>query len=135
VQAAGAFGIPMEGLDDVQASQAIINQLVPLQRLPGSGTMSDADLALFKASLPAIINQPGGNKKIIGTLRAINNYMQELGDIEWDRANGKITQEDADRQIGSIKSPLANFNASTGGAAKPNPNAVEVDGFSIEALD
>jgi hypothetical protein len=115
VQAAGTFGIPMEGLDDVQASQAIINQLVPLQRLPGSGTMSDADLALFKQSLPAIINQPGGNKKIIKTLRAINDYVEKAGDIEWRLVSGKIDQATADKEYGELSSPLENFSATESG--------------------
>lgn len=134
VQAAGSFGIPLEGLDDVQAAQAIINQLVPLQRLPGSGTMSDADLALFKQSLPAIINQPGGNKKIIATLRSINDYVEKAGDIELELATKQITPQEADRRYRNLANPLQNFNAATG-SAPSNPNAVVVDGFSIEAVD
>ena len=34
------------------AAEAMISQLVPAQRPPGSGVISDADLALYKASLP-----------------------------------------------------------------------------------
>jgi hypothetical protein len=131
VQAAGKMGIAVEGLDDVQAANAIISQLVPLQRLPGSGTMSDADLALFRDSLPAIMNQPGGNKKIIRTLRAINDYVEKAGDIEYRVATGKITQEEADAEYGSLADPLENFNSASG--SKPNPNAVVIDGFTIEA--
>lgn len=72
--AAGEFGINTEGLNDLQTAQALINSLVPEQRQPGSGPMSDADLALFKQSLPRIINQPGGNQTIINTMRAIAEY-------------------------------------------------------------
>ena len=76
-QAAGEWGIPTEGLSEIQAAEALINSLVPEQRQPGSGPMSDADLALFKKSLPRIINQPGGNQVILSTMRAIAQYDAE----------------------------------------------------------
>ncbi len=76
-QTAGEWGINTEGLSEIQAAQALINSLVPEQRQPGSGPMSDADLALFKQSLPRIINQPGGNQIIIDTMRAIAQYDAE----------------------------------------------------------
>lgn len=80
-QFAGNYGINTEGLSDIQAAQALINQLVPAQRPPGSGPMSDADLELFKQSLPRIINQPGGNQIIIDTMRDIQRYDMQLGSI------------------------------------------------------
>jgi len=61
-QFAGNFGIQTDGLDDIQAASALINALVPAQRPPGSGPMSDADLELFKQSLPRIINTPAATK-------------------------------------------------------------------------
>ena len=79
--AAGEWGINTEGLDDLQAAQAMINSLVPEQRQPGSGPMSDADLALFKQSLPRLINQPGGNRRIVDTMRAIAQYDAEGAQI------------------------------------------------------
>ena len=39
--------------------------------------MSDADLALFKQSLPRIIGQPDGNKMLIDTMRGIAEYDAE----------------------------------------------------------
>lgn len=128
VQAAGSIGIPMEGLDDVQAAQAIINQMVPLQRPPGSGTMSDADLALFKQSLPSIINQPGGNAKIISTLRAINDYTIEQTNIERAYINGEITRAEKDRRQSEIQNPLQNYAGRTGGGSgsqRTTPNGIE----------
>ena len=71
---AGRYGIPTEGLSNIQAAEALINSLVPQQRPAGSGTMSDADLALFKRSLPSLINTPEGNKLIIQTMRGIAEY-------------------------------------------------------------
>jgi hypothetical protein len=113
---AGNFGIPTEGLDNLQAAQAIINRLVPQQRPPGSGTMSDADLALFKQSLPRIINQPGGNKIIIQTMRQINEYLIKEGEIANQALNGKITPEEASRRISELANPLENFADRIGGS-------------------
>ncbi len=107
---AGNFGIDVEGLDDVQAATAIVNQLVPLQRPVGSGTMSDADLALFKQSLPRLINQPGGNKKIIQTMRGIAEYDRQMGIIASDALTGRISREEADRKMMQLPNPLAGFS-------------------------
>lgn len=106
-QAAGSIGIPMQGLDDIQAAQALINQMVPGQRPPGSGTMSDADLVLFKQSLPAIINQPGGNQKIIATARAINEYTIQQAAIAEKVANREITPAEGRALQAAIPNPLA----------------------------
>lgn len=81
VQAANNFGISVKGGDEVAAATALINSLVPQQRPAGSGPMSDADLELFKQSLPRIINQPGGNKLILDTLRRIAEYDIQRADI------------------------------------------------------
>jgi hypothetical protein len=118
---AGNFGIPTEGLSDLQAAQAIINRLVPQQRPPGSGTMSDADLALFKSSLPRIINQPGGNKLIIQTIRGLNEYLVQEGEIASQVMNRKISPEEGQRKLAELPNPLENFNQSVnGGNAAPS---------------
>lgn len=111
VQFAGSLGLPMEGLSDVQAAQAIINQMVPGQRPPGSGTMSDADLALFKQSLPSIMNQPGGNTAIIQTTRAINDYMIKQAEIARMIANREVTPAEGRAMQAAIPNPLAQFQA------------------------
>jgi hypothetical protein len=116
-QAAGSVGIPMQGLDDLQAAQALINQMVPGQRPPGSGTMSDADLALFKQSLPAIINQPGGNKKIIATARAINEYTIAQAAIAEQVANREITPAEGRARQAAIPNPLASFGGAPAGGS------------------
>lgn len=118
VQMAGQLGIPMDGLSDIQAAQAIINQMVPGQRPPGSGTMSDADLALFKASLPAIMNQPGGNAAIIQTSRAINEYTIALAEIARQVANREITPAEGRAAQAEVPNPLADFK---GPAASETP--------------
>jgi hypothetical protein len=116
---AGNFGIPSEGLDDIQAAEALISQLVPGQRAPGSGTMSDADLALYKASLPAISKQAGGNQKIIETAMAINTYYEKHAAIDRQLALGNITVEKAWEQKQAIPNPLAGYTIPVDQSAFP----------------
>jgi hypothetical protein len=108
-QAAGNIGINTEGLNDIQAAQAIINKLVPAQRPPGSGTMSDADLALYKESLPRIINQPGANREIVRSMKEINDYLIEEGKIAAEVTAGRITPEEGTRRIFALGNPVQDF--------------------------
>ncbi len=111
--AAGEYGIKTDGLDDLQAAQALINELVPQQRQPGSGPMSDADLALFKQSLPRIINTPDGNSLILDTMRGITQYQIQMGDIADRVANREISAAEGRNEIKNLKNPLDGFRAST----------------------
>jgi hypothetical protein len=126
-QAAGEWGIPTEGLSEIQAAQAIINSLVPEQRQPGSGPMSDADLALFKESLPRIMNQPGGNQTIIDTMRGIAQYDAEGAAIVQrmrlppDDPN-YLDRSAAFSALQNRPNPLESIKAAGGGGDAPTGN-------------
>jgi hypothetical protein len=107
--AAGNIGIVTKGLSELQAAEALINKLVPQQRPPGSGTMSDADLELYKKSVVRIINQPGANKLIIESTKDINNYIVKEADIANQVLNGKISREEADRKFAELGNPVQDF--------------------------
>jgi len=117
----GQYGVETEGLSEIQAAEAAINRLVPAQRPPGSGAMSDADLALFKRSLPSLINQPGGNQVIIDTIRSIAEYDVAASIIAGQALDGTITPEQARKALRDLPNPLAGFKvpqakpAATGG--------------------
>jgi hypothetical protein len=115
-QFAGNFGIQTEGLDDIQAAAALINALVPAQRPPGSGPMSDADLELFKQSLPRIINSPGGNQIIINTMRGLAEYDAEGARIVQRLRKREITQPEAFELLNNRADPFAAFRAPVGPA-------------------
>ena len=117
----GGLGVKTEGLDDIQLANAIISQLVPAQRPVGSGTMSDADLAMFKASLPALMNTPGGNTKIISTMRNIANYDIQMGNISRQLLLQEITPRHAYDAYADIPDPLADFTAGAAPAATGGP--------------
>lgn len=127
--AAGEFGINTDGLSEVQAAQALINSLVPEQRQPGSGPMSDADLALFKQSLPRIINQPDGNQTIINTMRAIAQYDAQGAAIVQSLRAGEIDRAQAFSALQSRQNPLAGFKPPvalpTDGTIPPAPDGLD----------
>lgn len=110
-QRAGEWGINTEGLSEIQAAQAIINSLVPEQRQPGSGPMSDADLALFKQSLPQIMTQPQGNQIIIDTMRGIAKYDAEGAEIVQKVRDGSMTRAEAFAALKGRKNPLEGLKA------------------------
>jgi len=120
-QAAGNLGIKTEGLDDIQAAQAIINKLVPQQRPPGSGTMSDADLALYKESLPRLINQPGANREIVRSMKEINEYLIKEGQIAADVLDGKLTPSQGRQKLIELGNPIEAFFARNQPASPTSP--------------
>tara|TARA_R110000737_G_scaffold340221_2_gene362911 strand:+ start:8026 stop:9396 length:1371 start_codon:yes stop_codon:yes gene_type:complete len=127
---AGDLGINTDGLDDIQAASAIISQLVPAQRPPGSGTMSDADLALFKASLPRLINSPEGNQKIIQVMQGISEYDVQQGKIAQSVLQGEMTPSEGLENMGNVPNPLADFGSPPPDAAvadTPAPDGIEPD--------
>ena len=126
---AGNFGIDTEGLSEIQAAEALISQLVPTQRPPGSGTMSDADLALYKKSLPRIINQAGGNEKIIRTTLAINEYLIKEAEIADQVINREISPAEGRAKMAALVNPLAQ---SGGSGATPSRRRFDAQGREIK---
>jgi flagellar protein FlgJ len=77
--------------------------------------MSDRDVALFKSSLPRLINTPEGNRKIISTMLAMNEYLVREGELADAVIDGAITREQYREQIRALGNPLAEFSAGGGG--------------------
>lgn len=122
---AGDWGIPIgDGTSDIQAASALLEKMVPDQRPPGSGTMSDADIKMFRASLPRIINQPGGNQLIFQTMRGIAQYEAQMGEIADQVADRAIKPAEARKLIRELKNPLEDFKIPEG--STPNEGFKEL---------
>ena len=100
------FGVDVRG-GPATAAQAIINQLVPAQRPTGSGTMSDADLALYKSSLPSLLADPAGNEILIRSMAALAQYKINLGRIADDVIFGRLPQDQYNAKVQELGNPLA----------------------------
>jgi hypothetical protein len=109
---AAKYGIGGEGMGDLQAVQALINKLVPTQRAPGSGSMSDRDVELFTRSLPSLWNEPGGNSKILRVMRGLAEYKQAQGEIADQVLTGDMSRQEARRALRALPNPLAQSDPS-----------------------
>lgn len=126
------YGIGGEGMSDIQAAQALINKLVPSQRQPGSGTMSDRDVELFTRSLPSLWNTPGGNKIILDTMRGLAEYKRKQGEIAMGVQMGELTRQEAVQALKALPNPLAGFGTNDR-PQKKQPTVI--DGYTIEEVD
>lgn len=117
----GDYGVQTEGLDTLQSAQALINTMIPGQRQPGSGPMSDRDVEMFKASLPRLINSPGGNELILQTMRGIAEYDMQRGQIVQQLRAGQITREQAFEALGQLQNPLSGFGKQVSGMGPQAP--------------
>jgi hypothetical protein len=96
------------------AFNSIVNSLVPKERGPGTGTMSDKDVVLFKSFFPSMLTSPLGNKLITSYLRGIAQYHQQLGAI----ANRAMSMPSAvegrnfySAEAAKLANPLADIGA------------------------
>jgi len=105
---AAALGLGDFRGDAAAAAEAIISQLVPAQRPPGSGTISDADLALYKASLPSIAARPGGNKLIVESMLSLLEHDRKVGEIAQQALDQKITPAEAYSKMSALPNPFTN---------------------------
>ena len=104
--------------------------------------MSDADIAMYRASLPRLINQPGGNEIIINTLSGIAQYEAQMGEIADMVADRAITPAEGRKRIRELKNPLEGFKAPAGTSQPTSTNRsniglgmkppVVINGYTIE---
>lgn len=106
----GQVGVKTEGISDIEAMDALINKLTPAQRVPGTGATSDFDAKMFKASLPSLMNTPGGNEIILNTIEALARSHEGRADIAARVLNKDITPAQAIREMRALENPMAAFN-------------------------
>lgn len=97
---AQAFGVDVEGLDEIQAFQALSNQFALEMRNPSGGAgmpgaLSDRDLEFLTRTVPNILNTPGGNKQIIGFAKALAQRNQQVAGLAraYKRRTGKMDEQ------------------------------------------
>jgi flagellar protein FlgJ len=76
--------------------------------------MSDADLALFRESLPRLVNTPEGNATIASTIRGLIVYEQQQAQIANRVASREITPAEGRAQLMALDNPLQVFQTGTG---------------------
>ena len=85
--------------------------------------MPDADLALYKESLPRLINQPGANREIVRSMKEINEYLIKEGQIAADVLDGKLTPSQGRQKLIELGNPIENFFARNQQASPTSPRS------------
>lgn len=112
---AEALGFDIEGLDEAQAFQSIVDRMAPAMRPAGSGASSDFDAKQFLSSLPQLGRTPEGNQIIIQTMTALQQHQIAAADIA-SRAMlppddpNFLRWQDAEKKIRELGDPYTTFN-------------------------
>jgi hypothetical protein len=115
-----------KNVDQIQAYQAIVNKLVPLQRAPGSGSTSDFDAKGFMASLPSLMKTPEGNQRIIDTLKGLAQFKIERGIIAEKIQLGEMTANEGVKALRDLKAT---------DYIKRNSSQPQTQGFNVQPSD
>jgi hypothetical protein len=97
------YGIKLEGAGPVEYYSAMIDRMVPRQRVPGSGTTSDFDARGFKSSLPGLMKTPEGNELIMSTMEAMAENKMKRGDIAFRVQSGELSATDGVKALRQLQ--------------------------------
>ena len=106
------IGVDLGDASDLNAFESLVDRLTPAQRQGLPGAASDRDVVMFKSSLPSLIRQPGGNRIIIGTLKAMNADRIKRSEIAESVFTGDRTVPEALRAMRDLPNPLRRFQDS-----------------------
>lgn len=122
------WGIQAQGSEE-QAAKAIISRLIPQQRVPGSGTSTDADMAVFAQAIPSMIGTKEGNALILQTMRDLAQYNADRANIASDWMAGDLGRRDAinkfkelDKSMSERMKARREINAQFYGKRSDNPD-------------
>jgi hypothetical protein len=118
--------------DSYQAIAAAVNYLAPRMRPTGSGSASNFDANMFLNSLPSLLGTPGGNNLVAQTVGGMAQVRVENAKIARAYQAGKITAEEAYRQMDALPDPFETFKQwqeAHGAVPKGTPGAIP-EGFT-----
>jgi hypothetical protein len=118
---AEAVGIKIDGLDDLQAYQAIVSRMAPRMRVAGSGATSDFEMRQFLSALPQLGTTPQGNEMIANTLEALQQHRMAAADIGSRALAGELPTREAERMIRELPNPLELWKKSRGAVPSARP--------------
>lgn len=113
---AEALGVKIDGLDNLQAYNAVIDKMAPRMRVPGSGATSDFDAKQFLRSLPGLSNTAGGNEIIQNTFEALQRRDIAAAEIASRAAAKEITATEAEKLIRDLPDPYDLWKKNKGSA-------------------
>jgi hypothetical protein len=131
-------------MSEMEAYQSIADKMTPLMRVPGSGSTSDREMAVFKNALPSLMKTPEGNAIVADTFRGLYDHKMAAGDIAGQALRQEIDQKEADKRLRELPSPFARLKeyrkqagaaaSAEGGNATPKPDTNAALSQAQEAL-
>ncbi|MDO8595729.1 MAG: hypothetical protein Q7R45_03810, partial [Sulfuricaulis sp.] len=110
---AEALGIKVEGLNEIQAFEAIVNRVAPNLRVKGSGAQSDYELKNFLKSLPSLGNTAEGNALASKVMEGLYQNKITAAEIGAKAISGEITRSQAEKMLQQLPDPMEGWRAAT----------------------
>lgn len=130
---ADALNIPVKGLSDIQAYEAIVNRVAPTLRVKGSGAQSDFELKNFLKSLPSLGNTEEGNQIAASVMNGLQQNKVLAAEIGSKALNGEITRGEADKQLRNLPDPMQPYRDFQKTRGTVQPQQVAPSRSAIEA--
>lgn len=108
---ADALGIKVDGLNEIQAFEAITNRVAPSLRVPGSGAQSDFELKNFLKSLPSLANTAEGNAIVTRVMGGLQQNKIAAAEIASRALAREITPAQADKMLRDLPDPMEEYRA------------------------
>lgn len=111
-------GVSVDGLNEIQAYQAVVSRIAPNLRPAGSGATSDFDAKQFLLSIPSIGNTREGNEIIASTMQSVAQNKIAAAEIANRVQRGELTWQDGDKEIAALPNPYTKFKSFKAGSDK-----------------
>lgn len=111
-------GVSVDGLNEIQAYQAVVSRIAPNLRPAGSGATSDFDAKQFLLSIPSIGNTRQGNEIIASTMQSVAQNKIAAAQVANRVQRGELTWQDGDKEISALPNPYKAFKDYKSGTDK-----------------
>jgi hypothetical protein len=118
------------------AVQSIVKRIAPTLRAPGSGATSDIEYQGMLDSLPALRNNPNANRMILEIMRSKADLNVKRADIISRYQTGELDAATARRGVAELdKVSIITPQMREALIGIQRPQAVEIDGYTIEPIE
>lgn len=108
---AEALGIKIDGLDDIQTFNAIVQRVAPTLREPGSGSTSDIEFKGMLSSLPQLSQNPQARGAVLDMMEAMARDKAARADIAGKILNREIDRREGEKMLRELPDPMTGFKA------------------------
>lgn len=108
---AESLGIKIDGLDDIQTFNSIVQRVAPTLREPGSGSTSDIEFRGMLNSLPQLSSNPAARTAILDAMEAMARDKAARADIANRILNKEVDRKDGERMLRELPDPMTGFKA------------------------